>query len=120
MQEVLRWLGGRKEWSSELEDRLKAELRRHGLEGKLEKIGSQMKVALEAYTSPGSEERKIITAQKTGLMGYLELCKHHDLRTDASANRLRSEIMELGKPCKTRKEVKEGMIKDLRSVIWEK
>ena len=69
-----------------------------------------MKVALEAYTLPTSEERKIVTAQKGGLQAYLELCKHHDLRTDATANKLRGEIMDLGKPSKSRKEVKEGII----------
>merc|ERR1711994_542050 len=45
-----------------------------------------------------------------GLRGDLALCKHHDLRTDATANKLRGEIMELGKPCKNRKEVKECLI----------
>merc|ERR1712026_69716 len=107
MQEVLKWLGGRKEWNNELEEMLKVKLEEQGLGKKKEKIDAQMKIALEAYTLPASEERKIITAQKGGLQGYLELCKHHDLRTDASANRLRSEIMELGKPCRSRKEVRE-------------
>merc|ERR1712026_631735 len=110
MQEVLKWLGGRKEWNNELEEMLKVKLEEQGLGKKKEKIEAQMKIALEAYTQPASEERKIITAQKGGLRGYLELCKHHDLRTAASANRLRSEIMELGKACKSRKEVKEGLI----------
>ena len=110
MQEVLRWLGGRKEWSTELEVKLREKLEEFGLSGRKDKIEEQLKIALEAYTLPASEERKIITAQKDGLKGYLELCKHHDLRTDASANRLRSEIMELGKPCKSRKEVREGIM----------
>merc|ERR1711994_985824 len=69
-----------------------------------------MKVALEAYTLPTGEERKIVAAQKGGLRAYLELCKHYDLRTDATANKLRAEIMELGKVSKNRKEVKEKII----------
>ena len=79
-----------------------------GYEKDKEEIEEQLKVALETYTSPSSEEGKIVTAQKGGLQAYLELCKHHDLRTDASANKLRGEIMALGKPCKDRKEVKDS------------
>ena len=73
-------------------------MQKHGHKEKLEEINTQLKVALEAYTSPTSEDRKIVNAQSEGLRGYFELCKHHDLRTDASANRLRAEIMEFGKP----------------------
>ena len=47
---------------------------------------------------------------ESGLRAYLELCRHHDLRTDATANKLRAEIMDLGKASKSRKEVKEGLI----------
>ena len=75
-----------------------------------DEIDEQLKVALEAYTVPSSEERKVVTSQKGGLRAYLELCKHHDLRTDATANKLRAEIMDLGKASKNRKEVKEGLI----------
>ena len=73
-------------------------------------IENQLKTALQAYTVPTSEERKIVTSQEGGMRAYLELCKHHDLRTDATANRLRSEIMKLGEPSKNRKEVKEKII----------
>ena len=103
-------IGGKKQWSSELQEEVDKKLKELGYWEDKEEIDKQMKVALEAYTVPSSEERKIITAQKSGLRGYLDLCKHHDLRTDASANRLRGEIMELGKACKSRKEVKEGII----------
>ena len=55
MQDVLRWLGGRKEWSGELEVKLNEKLEEHGLGGKRQKIDAQMKVALEAYTQTASE-----------------------------------------------------------------
>ena len=42
------------------------------------------------------------------------MCKHHDQRTDASGNKLSIEIIELGKPCKSMKEVKECIV-DLES-----
>ena len=37
MQEVLRWLGGRKEWNSELEGMLKGNLEEYGLGGRRER-----------------------------------------------------------------------------------
>ena len=57
---------GRKEWNPDLETKLNGKREEFGLEKKKEKIEEQMKVALEAYTLPASEERKIITAQKGG------------------------------------------------------
>ena len=78
-----------------------SKLKSLGYENDKEEIEEQLKVALEAYTMPTSEERKIVMSQEGGLRAYLELCKHHDLRTDATANKLRGEIMELGKQCKT-------------------
>jgi len=107
MQEIMRWLGGRKEWSDEVEKHIEAKLKESGHEKVKNEIDAQMRIALEAYTTPASQERKIVLAQPGGLRAYLELCKHHGLRTDASANRLRGEIMELGKPCRNRKEVRE-------------
>merc|ERR1711978_578298 len=97
-------------WGDRDRDEVNEKLKSLGYEGNREEIEEQLKVALEAYTSPSSEERKIVTAQKGGLQAYLELCKHHDLRTDATANKLRGEIIELGKPSKSRKEVKESLI----------
>ena len=110
LQEILKEIGGKKVWNSQLEEKVEGQLKQYGYENNKKDIEAQLRVALEAYTTPASEERKIIMAHKSGLVGYLELCKHHDLRTDASANRLRSEIMELGKASKTRKEVKEALI----------
>ena len=110
LQEILKVIGGRKQWSEELQEEVDKKLKALGYLSDKEEIEEQMKTALEAYTLPTSEERKIVTAQKGGLKAYFELCKHHDLRTDASANKLRGEFMELGKPSKTRKEVKENLI----------
>ena len=110
MQEVLRWIGGRREWTEALGNQVRDKLKEHGHDKAEEEIDGQLRIALEAYTTPTSQERKIIVSQKGGLRGYLELCKHHDLRTDANANRLRSEIMELGKSCKNRRDVREAMI----------
>ena len=110
LQEILKLIGGRKNWGEELQDTVEKKLKDLGYEKDRKEIEQQLKVALEAYTVPASEERKIVTAQEGGMRAYLELCKHHDLRTDASANKLRAEIMDLGKASKNRKEVKENII----------
>ena len=91
LQEVLKLIGGRKHWSSELQEEVDRKLRTLKYIDEKEEIEEQMKVALEAYTLPTSEERKIVKAQKAGLQAYPELCKHHDLRTDATANKLRGD-----------------------------
>ena len=106
LQEILKWLGGQKEWTGEAKDKVERMLEQYGQKGKGKEIGRQLKVALETYTGPTSEERKIVVAQDDGLKAYLELCKHHELRSDASRSKLRGEIMNMGTPCKTRKEVR--------------
>ena len=50
-----------------MESEVKRKLKECGYEENREEIEAQVKVALEAYTAPGSEERKIVTAQKGGL-----------------------------------------------------
>ena len=105
-----RGVRGREGGRGEVVEKVKKMLEQHGQKDKEKEIGRQLRVALETYTGPTSEERKIIMAQGDGLKGYLELCKHHELRSDASRSKLRGEIMNMGPPCKTRKEVKETMI----------
>merc|ERR1712026_151453 len=91
-------------------EKVRTMLEEHEQKGKEKEISRQLRVALETYTGPTSEDRKIVVAQSEGLKGYLELCKHHELRSDASRSRLRGEIMNMGTPCKSRKEVRETMI----------
>ena len=71
MQEVLKCLGGQKEWTSEVKEKISKMLEQYGQKGKDKEIGRQLKVALETYTSPTSEERKIVVAQEDGLKSYL-------------------------------------------------
>ena len=110
LQDILKLVGGSKHWGEAMQEQVDRRLKVLGYLESKEEIEEQLKVALEAYTVPSSEERNIVMAQKGGMRAYLELCKHHDLRTDATANKLRGEIMDLGKPSKTRKEVKESII----------
>ena len=78
MQEIMRWLGGRKEWSDEVEKHIELKLKESSHDKVKNEIDAQMRIALEAYTTPASQERKIVLAQRGGLRAYLQLCKHHD------------------------------------------
>ena len=79
LQEILKMIGGKKSWNDEVQKDVEKKLETLGYRDDQEEIEEQLKVALEAYTAPSSEERKIVTSQKGGLRAYLELCKQHDL-----------------------------------------
>ena len=59
LQEILKVIGGRKQWSEELQEEVDKKLKALGYLSDKEEIEEQMKTALEAYTLPSSEERNI-------------------------------------------------------------
>ena len=67
LQGVLKLIGGRKSWGDGLQGEVNNKLKSLGYEDDKEEIEEQLKVALEAYTAPASEERKIVTSQENGM-----------------------------------------------------